>query len=116
MMKNVTFNPLGMAVDSWVESIGSLCWAQDQSEQIVRSWMDQGQLARDQGQELSRQLASQAKKNQIELQKFIHNTVALSLDTIQKNHQNQMAEMQNQVKQMSEMVVSLQEKVNNIDK
>jgi polyhydroxyalkanoate synthesis regulator phasin len=78
--------------------------------------MDQGKLARDQGQDLAKQLSSQAKKNQVELQKFIHNSVAMSLDSIQRNHQNQMAEMQNQVQQMSELVVSLQRKVEDIDK
>lgn len=110
-----TLNPVNSAVDAWIQSIGSLCWAQDQSEQIVRSWMDQGKLARDQGQEISRQLADQTKKNQVELQKFIHNTVALSLETVQRNHQNQMAEMAAQVRQMSELVVSLQQKVSRID-
>lgn len=115
-MQSTEFNPFSMAVDSWVENLGRLCWAQDQSEQLVRTWMDQGKLARGQGQEISRQLATQAKKNQVELQKFIHNTVALSLDTIQKNHKNQMTEMENQVRRMSEMVNSLQEKVNKIQK
>lgn len=113
-MNNMNVNPLGMALDTWVESIGSLCWAQDQSEQIVKSWMDQGKLAREQGQDLARQLSSQAKKNQVELQKFIHNTVSLSMDSLQRNHQNQMAEMENRVKEMTELVTTLQKKVEDI--
>lgn len=107
--------PLGIAVDTWVESLGSLCWAQDQSEQLVRSWMDQGKLAREQGRELAKSLASQTKKNQVELQKFIHNSVALSLDTLQKNHESQMAEMKNQVQQMTDTIVTLQKKVQDIE-
>ena len=109
-------NPLGMAIDTWVENIGSLCWAQDQSEQLVRSWMDQGKVAREQGRELSKSLASQTKQNQVELQKFIHNSVALSMDTLQKHHESQMTEMQNQVQQMTELVKSLQQKVQDIEK
>lgn len=112
---NSQLNPVGVAVDTWLQSFGSLCWAQDQTEQLVRSWMDQGKLARDQGQEISKHLADQTKKNQVELQKFIHNTVALSLETVQRNHQNQMAEMADKVRQMSEMVVSLQKKVSRIE-
>ena len=108
---NQNLNPVGMAVDTWIQSLGSLCWAQDQSDQLLRSWMDQGKLAREQGRELSQQLADQTKKNQIELQKFIHNTVALSLETVQRNHQHQMMEMETKVRQMSEMVTSLQNKV-----
>ena len=111
---NQNLNPVGLAVDTWLQSIGTLCWAQDQSEELVRSWMDQGKVAREQGQELSRQLADQTKKNQVELQKFIHNTVALSLETVQRNHQHQMAEMETKVRQMSEMVTPLQDKVSEL--
>lgn len=107
-------DPVTLAIDSWAESLGTLCWAQDQSEQLVRSWMDQGKLAREQGREMARQLAGQAKKNQVELQKFIHNSVALSLETMQKNHQNQMAEMQSQVQQMTQLMATLQQKVDSI--
>lgn len=103
-----------MAIDSWVENLGRLCWAQDQTEEIVRSWMDQGKLAREQGRELARQLSTQAKRNQVELQKFIHNSVALSMETMQKNHQNQIAEMQSQVQQMTQLMATLQQKVDNI--
>jgi polyhydroxyalkanoate synthesis regulator phasin len=115
-MKKAPLNPFGMVIDSWAESIGSVCWAQDQTEQLVRSWMDQGKLARDQGRELSRQLAGQTKRNQVELQKFIHNSVALSLDTLQKNQQLQMTQMQAQVEQMSQLVSSLQAKLRDIEK
>lgn len=110
-----TLNPVDLAMDHWLQSLGSLCWAQDQTENLVRSWMDQGKLAREQGREMSRQLADQTKKNQVELQKFIHNAVALSLETVQRNHQNQMEEMADKVRQMSEMVVSLQQKVSKIE-
>lgn len=112
---NPNLNPVEFAMDHWLQSLGSLCWAQDQTENLVRSWMDQGKLAREQGRELSRQLADQTKKNQVELQKFIHNAVALSLETVQRNHQNQMEEMADKVRQMSEMVVSLQQKVSKIE-
>ena len=110
-MKSIEMNPISMALDSWVESVGSLCWAQDQTDQIVSSWMAQGKLARENGREVARQLADQAKRNQVELQKFIHNSVALSLETMQMQHQKQMAEMQNQVTQMSKMMADLQRRV-----
>jgi polyhydroxyalkanoate synthesis regulator phasin len=110
-MKSVEMNPLGLALDSWVASLGSVCWAQDQTEQIVSSWMSQGKVAREHGREVARQLSDQAKRNQVELQKFIHNSVALSLESMQNHHQKQMAEMQNQVHQMSKMMTDLQRKV-----
>lgn len=110
-MKSVEMNPIGMALDTWVESLGSLCWAQDQTEQIVGNLMAQGKVAREHGREVARQLADQAKRNQVELQKFIHNSVALSLETMQNQHQKQMAEMQNQVHQMSKLMSDLQQRV-----
>ena len=51
------------------------------------------------------------KAHSAELQKFIHNSVALSLETMQMQHQKQMAEMQNQVTQMSKMMADLQRRV-----
>ena len=110
-MNNTTANPIGMAVDSWVESLGSLCWAQDQTEKLVSSWMAQGKIAREHGRDVAKQLADQAKQNQVELQKFIHNSVALSLETLQNQHARQMTEMQNQVRQMGEMMEDLQRRV-----
>lgn len=110
-MKSVEMNPLGFAMDSWVKSLGSLCWAQDQTDQLVSSWMSQGKLAREHGCEVARQLAEQAKRNQVELQKFIHNSVALSMETMQMQHQKQMSEMKDQVVQMGRLMDELSRKV-----
>ena len=91
-------------IDAWVQNVGSLCWAQDQSEAFVRSWMDQGQVAREEGRQLSVKMAEQAKANQAELQKFIHNSVALSLESMQKAHQAQIDAMQARIDEMSALI------------
>ena len=77
--------------------------------------MSQGKLAREHGREVARQLADQAKRNQVELQKFIHNSVALSMETMQNQHQKQMTEMQNQVQQMSKVMSDLKRRVDTKD-
>jgi polyhydroxyalkanoate synthesis regulator phasin len=100
-------NPVNGMLDAWVQSVGTLCWAQDQSETLVRSLMDQGQVAREDGRQLANKLAEQAKVNQTELQKFIHNSVALSLESLQKAHQAQLATMQARIDEMSAMIESM---------
>lgn len=92
--------PLGALMESWVQSVGTLCWAQDQSEALLRTWMDQGQLAREDGLRLSAVMAEQARANQAELQKFIHHSVALSLDGLRRNHQAQLDAMQAQLDEL----------------
>ncbi len=103
-------NPVNTVLDAWVKSVGSLCWAQDQSDSLVRGLMDQGQLAREEGRQLASRMAEQAKANQTELQKFIHNTVALSLESVQKAHQAQIEAMQAQLDQMSAYIQALEKK------
>lgn len=103
-------NPVNTMLDAWVQSVGSLCWAQDQSESLVRGLMEQGQVAREDGRQLASRMAEQAKANQAELQKFIHNTVALSLESMQKAHQAQIEAMQAQIDQMSALIETLEKK------
>ena len=94
-------------IDAWVQNVGSLCWAQDQSEAFVRSWMDQGQVAREEGRQLSVKMAEQAKANQAELQKFIHNTVALSVESLNRSHQAQIDAMQARLDEMTAILEKL---------
>lgn len=103
-------NPVNTMLDAWVQSVGSLCWAQDQSESLVRGLMEQGQVAREDGRQMATRMAEQAKANQAELQKFIHNTVALSLEGMQKAHEAQIASMQEQLDQMSALIKTLENK------
>ena len=101
-------NPVNGVLDAWVHSIGTVCWAQDQSETLVRAWMEQGQVARHEGRELAVKMGEQAKANQAELQKFIHNSVALSLESMQKAHQAQIEAMQARLDEMTAVISSLQ--------
>lgn len=94
-------------LDAWVQNVGTLCWAQDQSEAFIRSWMDQGQLAREEGRQLSVKMAEQAKANQAELQKFIHNTVALSVESLNRSHQAQIDAMQARLDEMTAILEKL---------
>ncbi len=94
-------------LDAWVQNVGSLCWAQDQSEAFVRSWMDQGQVAREEGRQLSVKMAEQAKANQAELQKFIHNAVALSVESLNRTHQAQIEAMQARIDEMTTVIENL---------
>ena len=103
-------NPVNSVLDAWVHSVGTLCWAQDQSDTLVRSLMDQGQVAREDGRQLASKMAEQAKANQTELQKFIHNSVALSLESMQKAHQAQLAAMQARIDEMGALIETLNQK------
>lgn len=94
-------------LDAWVQNVGTLCWAQDQSEAFIRSWMDQGQLAREEGHQLSVKMAEQAKANQAELQKFIHNAVALSVESLNRAHQAQIDAMQARLDEMTAVIEKL---------
>ncbi len=111
-MKAPTINPLNDMVDSWVHNLGALCWAQDQGEKMLNSWLSQGRIARDEAQELAAKLAEQTKSNQRELQNFIHHTVALSLDSLQRSHKLQLEQLEKQLQQMQQAVSELQQTAN----
>ena len=101
--------PVNGMLDAWVRSVGTLCWAQDQSESLVRGLMEQGQVAREDGRQLASQMAQQARANQAELQKFIHHSVVLSLEGMQKAHQAQIAAMQARIDEMGAVIESLRQ-------
>lgn len=52
-------------------------------------------------------MAEQAKANQAELQKFIHNTVALSVESLNRSHQAQIDAMQARIDEMTAVIEKL---------
>jgi polyhydroxyalkanoate synthesis regulator phasin len=63
----------------FLESLGTVCWAQDQGLKLTRAWLDQTQANRDQARKLLERVAEQVRSNQEELQRFIRSSVEMSL-------------------------------------
>jgi len=56
-------------------TLGSLAWNQEQVENLLRKYLDQKKLARDEGTKLMEELVNQAKTNQQQIQKMIQESV-----------------------------------------
>lgn len=74
-----TRHPADFFVQSFMDVVGNVCWAQDQGEKVLRAWVDQSRISREEGRLLTRKLAEQVRQNQEEMQRWVRATVEMSM-------------------------------------
>lgn len=112
-MSNATIeqkNPVDVVMDAWVDNLGTLCWAQEQGDKILRNWMDQGAVTRTESQKMATRFAEQVKQNQAEMQKFIHNSVKMSLETMRRAQEMQIEALNKRVEEMGRTIDKMTDK------
>ena len=50
--------------ETWMNSFGTLCLMQEQGDKLVRTWLDQGKISRDESQKMMQKMMEQTKANQ----------------------------------------------------
>ncbi|NLW91297.1 MAG: phasin family protein [Syntrophomonadaceae bacterium] len=93
--------------DIWLVTLGSLSWSQEQIENMVKKYVDQRKIARDENNKLVEELMSQAKKNQQQMQKMIQEAVTNAFE-------NMDIPTFNYIDDLTKKVEELTKKVNNL--
>jgi polyhydroxyalkanoate synthesis regulator phasin len=96
--------------NTWAQSLGMMTWASDQAEKLVRTWMDQGRVTRDEGIRLQREMVAQARANQRELQQLITRTVQEQSESYRSAVQGQLDELRARVDEMNAELRAWREK------
>ena len=111
MSKTAAKQPLEMMMDAYLQNLGTVCWAQEQGEQILKSYLDQGQKARAEGQKMAEKFTEQVKQNQAQMQKFIDGSVKMSLESFQRAQVQQNEIVQKQTEMMQNQIATLESQV-----
>ncbi len=106
-MKTAVKNPVDMMMDSYLQNLSTVCWAQDQGEKILKSYMDQGSKARAESQKVAERFSEQIKLNQAEMQKLIDGAVKVSLEAANRAHKQQLELVKQQVEILQSQVASM---------
>lgn len=69
--------------DFWLTSVGMLTWGQEQTEKMVKTFIEQGKVNREEGKQILEELGAQVRKNQAELQKIVEEGVKSALANMQ---------------------------------
>jgi polyhydroxyalkanoate synthesis regulator phasin len=71
------------SIEAWRASTGLVFWQQDQAERMIRLWLDQGRISREQAQSLQATMAEQFRRNQADLQRMVLDAVQRSCSMMQ---------------------------------
>ena len=93
--------------ESWLNMLGTVCWAQDQGERILNEWVQLGQMSREESLALMTRLARQVRQNQEEMQRWIDSSVKMSLAALTPPTRAQVEELARKVEELSQKVEEL---------
>lgn len=66
--------------DMWLVGLGSMSWSQEQLENMVRKYLEQRKMAREESTKIVEEMLQQVKKNQMQLQNMVKEAVASALE------------------------------------
>ncbi len=95
-------------LEAWRASAGLFFWQQDQAERMIRVWLDQGRISRDQAQSLQLDLAELFRRNQADLQRMLHDAVQRTFSLMQQSQTAGVEELQQQLQQIREQIEASQ--------
>lgn len=88
-------------------ALGSIAWNQEQIENFIKKCMDQNKIARDESTRLVEETFKQAKRNQQQLQKMIHDSVVGAFGKLDIPTFNYYDELSRKVDELSKKVANL---------
>jgi polyhydroxyalkanoate synthesis regulator phasin len=92
------------SIKAWSASAGLFFWQQDQAERMIRMWLDQSRINREQAQSLQAAMAELFRRNQADLQRMIQDAVQGSISMMQQVQQSGLDELQRQLRHISEQM------------
>lgn len=97
-------------VDMYLQTVGNVCWAQEQGEKILQTMLDQRKVTREEGKRLAERMAEHVRQNQEEMQKFVQSAVQMSLAAFRFPTNNQVDELTRKVDELTRKVEQLSKK------
>ena len=93
--------------DMWLVTLGSMSWTQEQVENLIKRYLEQRKVARDEITKLVEELMSQAKKNNQQMQKMMQEAINASMENVEFPSFNYFEELNKRVEDLSKKVENL---------
>jgi len=93
--------------DMWLVGLGSMSWTQEQVENMVKKYLEQRKITREESVKLIEELMTQAKKNQLQLQKMIGEALNSSLQNVDSPGFKYFEDLNKKVEDLSKKVNDL---------
>lgn len=68
--------------DMWLVGLGSMSWSQEQLENMVKKYLEQRKMAREESTKIIEEMMQQVKKNQMQMQGMVKEAVASALENV----------------------------------
>ncbi|MDP9314333.1 MAG: hypothetical protein M3R24_26210 [Chloroflexota bacterium] len=91
-------------LEVWRASAGLFFSQQDQADRMIRVWLDQGRISREQAQSLQRDLAELFRRNQADVQRMVHDAVQRTFSLMQQGQTAGVEELQQQLRHIGEQI------------
>lgn len=92
--------------DMWLVSMGSISWTQEQFDNMLKKYLEQSQVTREESSKIIDELMKQVKNNQAQMQKMIQEAVNTALENAEPAY-NYFEEINKKVEELSKKVSSL---------
>lgn len=97
-------------VDMYLQTVGNVCWAQEQGEKILQTMLEQRRVTREEGKRLAEKMAEHVRANQEEMQRFVQSAVQMSLAAFRIPTTGQVDELTKKVDELTRKVEALSKK------
>jgi len=92
--------------DMWLVGMGSISWSQDQFDNMLKKYLEQSQVAREENSKVIDELMKQVKNNQVQMQKMIQEAVSAAMENAEPAY-NYFEELNKKVEELSKKVSNL---------
>lgn len=92
--------------DMWLVGLGSISWTQEQFDNMLKKYLEQSQVVRDENSKVIDELMKQVKNNQAQMQKMIQEAVNTALENAEPAY-NYFEELNKKVEELSKKVSTL---------
>lgn len=93
--------------DMWLVTLGSMSWTQEQIENMIRKYLDQRKVAREETTKLVEELMNQAKKNNQQMQKMMQEAINATMENVDFPSFSYFDELNKKVDDLSKKVGNL---------
>ena len=92
--------------DMWLVGLGSMSWTQEQFDTMLKKYLEQSKIAREENSQVIDELMKQVKNNQVQIQKMIQEAVNAAMETAKPAY--------SYFEELNKKVEELTKKVNNL--
>ncbi|CFX05560.1 Polyhydroxyalkanoic acid inclusion protein PhaP [Syntrophomonas zehnderi OL-4] len=92
--------------DMWLVGMGSISWTQEQFDNMLKKYLEQSQVTREESSKIIDELMKQVKNNQAQMQKMIQEAVNTALENAEPAY-NYFEEINKKVEELSKKVSSM---------